>query len=40
MSHGAMDILISDNTYTAPSQKVKDTLCMYCIKFCTSGPHQ
>ena len=39
MSHGAMDVLISSNACTATSQKVKDILCMYQIKSCTSEPH-
>ena len=39
MSHGAMDVLISSNACTATSRKVKDILCMYQIKSCTSEPH-
>ena len=34
-----MDVLISDNECAATSQKVKDTLHMYCIESCTSEPH-
>ena len=40
MSHGAMDVLISDYAHAATSQKVKDILHMYCIESCTSDPHQ
>ena len=33
-----MDVLISNNASAPTSQKVKDTLCMYCIKSGTSEP--
>ena len=39
MSHGAMDVLISNNAYTATSQKVKDILHMYHIQSHTNEPH-
>ena len=39
MSHGAMDVLISNNAHTATSQKVKDILHMYHIQSHTSEPH-
>ena len=34
-----MDVLISDNAHTAPSQKVKDILYMYHSKSHTSESH-
>ena len=34
-----MDVLTSNNTHAATSQKVKDILCMYCIISHTSEPH-
>ena len=39
MNQGAMNVLISNNACAAPSQKVKDIICMYCIKSHTSEPH-
>ena len=39
MSHGAMDVLISDKACTATSQKVKDIIHLYYIQSCTSKPH-
>ena len=36
MSHGAMDLIISDNAHAATSQKVKYILHFYCIQSCTS----
>ena len=39
MNQGAMDVLNSNNTCATTSQKVKDILCMSCIKSYYSEPH-
>ena len=39
MNGEVIDKCISNNACAATSQKVKDTLCMYCIKSHSSEPH-